>query len=99
MRSESHILGTGSGFSGRAPVIGGAFRRVTGISVATLLATVALTAATASAGPGAVSLAAAASTGTCSYAAAGTGTYARSLCWFDLSNYNAALAGRPAGSP
>jgi uncharacterized repeat protein (TIGR01451 family) len=38
-------------------------------------------------------------TETCGYATAGTGTYARSLCWFDLSHYDAALAGSPGGQP
>ena len=34
---------------------------------------------------------------TCSFAAAGSGTFARTLCWFDLSGYNAAAAGSAAG--
>ncbi len=34
---------------------------------------------------------------TCSFATAGTGTFARTLCWFDLSGYNAASAGSAAG--
>ena len=41
--------------------------------------------------------AAAATTSTCSFAAAGTGTYARTLCWFDLSNYDDATARTTAG--
>ncbi|HEX3823541.1 MAG TPA: hypothetical protein VHV79_03645 [Mycobacteriales bacterium] len=35
---------------------------------------------------------ASAATPTCNFATAGTGTYASTLCWFDLSSYNAALA-------
>ncbi len=34
---------------------------------------------------------------TCSYANAGTGDYARTLCWFDMSNYNQAAAEAPGG--
>ena len=33
----------------------------------------------------------------CSFANPGTGTYASTLCWFDLSSYSAVLASRPAG--
>jgi hypothetical protein len=46
-------------------------------------------------------LSAAASTtpSTCSFAVAGSGTYARTLCWFDLSGYNAAAAARSNGQP
>ena len=35
--------------------------------------------------------------GTCSFANAGSGTYARTLCWFDMSGYNATTAGSAAG--
>ena len=35
----------------------------------------------------------------CSFAQAGTGTYASTLCWLDLSAYDAALASKPAGQP
>jgi uncharacterized repeat protein (TIGR01451 family) len=42
--------------------------------------------------------ASAATTGaTCSFANAGSGPYARTLCWFDLSGYNATAAGSAAG--
>lgn len=62
-----------------------------------------LTALTAAPGHAAVSAAAVpaadASAETCSYADAGTGTYARSLCWIDVTKYNAALADSPAGQP
>ena len=34
---------------------------------------------------------------TCSFANAGSGTFARTLCWFDLSAYNATAAGSAAG--
>jgi hypothetical protein len=50
-------------------------------------------------GPGAGAAEAATSTETCGFAAAGTGTYARSLCWFDLSHYDAAQADSPGGQP
>jgi uncharacterized repeat protein (TIGR01451 family) len=33
----------------------------------------------------------------CSFATAGSGTFARTLCWFDLSAYNATTAGSAAG--
>src|SRR5256885_16894853 len=35
----------------------------------------------------------------CSFAQAGTGTYASTLCWLDLSAYDPALAAKPAGQP
>ena len=35
----------------------------------------------------------------CSFAQAGTGSYASTLCWLDLSAYDAALASKPAGQP
>lgn len=35
----------------------------------------------------------------CSFATPGTGTYASTLCWFDLSAYNATAASKPAGQP
>ena len=42
--------------------------------------------------------ASAATTGaTCSFANSGSGTYARTLCWFDMSGYNATTAGSAAG--
>ena len=42
--------------------------------------------------------ASAATTGvTCSFANAGSGTYARTLCWFDMSGYNATAAGSAVG--
>jgi hypothetical protein len=47
----------------------------------------------------AVASAAAAGASSCSFANAGSGTYARTLCWFDLSTYNAAAAGSAAGQP
>lgn len=47
--------------------------------------------------PGSVSPAAAAGTQSCGFAAAGTGTYARTLCWFDLSGYSASEATSAAG--
>ncbi|WP_410625131.1 LPXTG cell wall anchor domain-containing protein [Amycolatopsis sp. cmx-8-4] len=40
---------------------------------------------------------AAAETQSCGFATAGTGTYARTLCWFDLSGYSAAEATSAAG--
>ncbi|MEU7788975.1 CshA/CshB family fibrillar adhesin-related protein [Amycolatopsis sp. NPDC049159] len=40
---------------------------------------------------------AAAATHDCGFASAGTGTYARTLCWFDLSGYDAAEATSAAG--
>jgi hypothetical protein len=39
----------------------------------------------------------AATTETCSFATPGTGTYASTLCWFDLSAYNATAAAAPGG--
>ncbi|WP_329059918.1 DUF7507 domain-containing protein [Amycolatopsis sp. NBC_01480] len=47
--------------------------------------------------PGAASPAAAAGTQSCGFATAGTGTYARTLCWFDLSGYSASEATSAAG--
>jgi hypothetical protein len=41
--------------------------------------------------------ASAATTSSCSFANAGSGTYARTLCWFDMSTYNAAAATSAAG--
>lgn len=38
-----------------------------------------------------------AATHDCGFASAGTGTYARTLCWFDLSGYDAAAATSAAG--
>ncbi|WP_410631117.1 CshA/CshB family fibrillar adhesin-related protein [Amycolatopsis sp. cmx-4-83] len=38
-----------------------------------------------------------AATDDCGFASAGTGTYARTLCWFDLSGYDAAEATSAAG--
>jgi hypothetical protein len=79
---------------GRAPGLGRACRRAVG----TVLATLALIAVTFS--PGRIAVAAqkaAAATETCSFATAGTGTYARSLCWFDLTHYDAALVASPGG--
>lgn len=35
----------------------------------------------------------------CSFATPGTGTYANTLCWLDLSAYNATQAARPSGQP
>ncbi|WP_434317434.1 CshA/CshB family fibrillar adhesin-related protein [Leifsonia sp. P73] len=35
----------------------------------------------------------------CSYADAGTGTYARTLCWLDQSGYDPAVAGSSSGQP
>ena len=35
----------------------------------------------------------------CGFANAGTGTFAQTLCWFDLSAYTASLATSPAGQP
>ncbi|SEP09477.1 DUF7507 domain-containing protein [Amycolatopsis saalfeldensis] len=49
------------------------------------------------AAPGSVSPAAAAGTQSCGFAAAGTGTYARTLCWFDMSGYSASEATSAAG--
>jgi uncharacterized repeat protein (TIGR01451 family) len=47
--------------------------------------------------PGPVPRAAAAGTQSCGFATAGTGTYARTLCWLDLSGYSAAEATSTAG--
>ncbi|MDT8913237.1 LPXTG cell wall anchor domain-containing protein [Amycolatopsis sp. PS_44_ISF1] len=47
--------------------------------------------------PGPGSPASAAETQTCGFATAGTGTYARTLCWFDLSGYSASEAASAAG--
>ena len=41
--------------------------------------------------------AAATTTSTCGFATPGTGTYASTLCWFDLSGYNQSLAASPSG--
>ena len=41
--------------------------------------------------------AAAPTAATCSFATAGSAPFARTLCWFDLSGYNAAVAGSAAG--
>src|SRR5690348_4340736 len=49
--------------------------------------------------PSAPSAAAPAAPAGCSFAQAGTGTYASTLCWLDLSAYDAALASKPAGQP
>lgn len=35
----------------------------------------------------------------CDFADSGTGTYADTLCWLDLSNLDSAVAGTPAGQP
>ena len=35
----------------------------------------------------------------CSFAQAGTGTFASTLCWLDLSAYNPTAASKPAGQP
>src|SRR3954452_19729065 len=35
----------------------------------------------------------------CSFAQAGTGTFASTLCWLDLSAYNSTSASKPAGQP
>src|ERR1700722_4263950 len=43
--------------------------------------------------------AAAPTAASCSFATAGSGTFARTLCWFDLSGYNATTAGSAAGQP
>jgi uncharacterized repeat protein (TIGR01451 family) len=40
---------------------------------------------------------ASAATQNCDYADPGTGTFARTICWFDLTAYNAAQATSPAG--
>jgi hypothetical protein len=40
---------------------------------------------------------AATTSASCSFATAGSGTYARTLCWFDMSGYNATSAGSVAG--
>jgi uncharacterized repeat protein (TIGR01451 family) len=42
---------------------------------------------------------ASAATTTCGFANPGSGTYAQTLCWFDLSGYDAALATSGAGQP
>ncbi|WIY05747.1 hypothetical protein QRX60_18570 [Amycolatopsis mongoliensis] len=47
--------------------------------------------------PGTMPRASAAGAQSCGFATAGTGTYARTLCWFDLSGYSAAEATSPAG--
>ncbi|WP_410624939.1 CshA/CshB family fibrillar adhesin-related protein [Amycolatopsis sp. cmx-8-4] len=47
--------------------------------------------------PGTAPRATAAGTEGCGFATAGTGTYARTLCWFDLSGYNAAEATSASG--
>ena len=41
--------------------------------------------------------ASAATAATCGFATAGTGTYAQTLCWFDLSGYDAAQATSAGG--
>ncbi|WP_328608846.1 LPXTG cell wall anchor domain-containing protein [Amycolatopsis sp. NBC_00345] len=47
--------------------------------------------------PGSGSPAAAAGTQSCGFATAGTGTYARTLCWFDMSGYSESEATSAAG--
>ncbi len=42
---------------------------------------------------------AATTSATCSFANAGSGTYARTLCWFDMSAYSATAATSAAGQP
>jgi uncharacterized repeat protein (TIGR01451 family)/LPXTG-motif cell wall-anchored protein len=69
----------------------GTFRRV----VLGLLAMVVLALGVVALGP--VPRAAAAGTQSCGFATAGTGTYARTLCWFDMSGYSAAEATSAAG--
>ena len=57
------------------------------------------TAAAAPARTPATSAAALAAPAGCSFAEVGTGTYASTLCWLDLSAYHPALASKPAGQP
>jgi hypothetical protein len=42
---------------------------------------------------------ASAATASCSFANAGSGTFARTLCWFDLTGYDATAATSGAGQP
>ncbi|MBE1500945.1 LPXTG-motif cell wall-anchored protein/uncharacterized repeat protein (TIGR01451 family) [Amycolatopsis lexingtonensis] len=65
-------------------------RGVSGLLVVVLLALGVLA-------PGTAPRASAAEARSCGFATAGTGTYARTLCWFDLSGYSAAEATSPAG--
>ena len=57
------------------------------------------TAAATPARPAAPSAAAVAAPAGCSFAQAGTGTFASTLCWLDLSAYNPTAASKPAGQP
>src|SRR5262249_16021167 len=64
-------------------------------TVALLFLAVAGTLAAVAAAPGAA--AGAAARAWCSFGTGGSGTFARTLCWFDLSGYNATAAGSAAG--
>ena len=57
------------------------------------------TAAATPARPAESSAAAVAAPAGCSFAQAGTGTFASTLCWLDLSAYNPNSASKPAGQP
>lgn len=65
------------------------WRRALAALVAVLLALAGLVATTQTAN--------AATTQSCGYATAGTATYARTLCWFNMAGYDAATAKDPAG--
>ena len=87
---DGEVIGGGSA-SGRR---GSRWATTAAIWAATVGMMVALVGTLAVAAPLSAS---AASTSSCSFANPGSGTYARTLCWFDMSTYSAAAAGSASG--
>jgi uncharacterized repeat protein (TIGR01451 family) len=99
-RGDTGASGVGSGCRGFHRMAASAGRHsgrvfVAATTVAALILGLAGTLAVVTAAPAPAT--AAPTAASCSFANAGSGTFARTLCWFDLSGYNAAAAGSAAG--